>query len=365
MAAKVTQRKKTNKRIRLQEGEKVHVGLDVHKRSYHVAIYSSTPGRGLVARWVQPPDFQVLHKTLFSLKSSVEQVVYEAGPTGFSLARTLQKEGYSVKVIAPGHTPTARVQESKSDGLDCVRLAEFSVKDLLKYVYIPTEEEDGARQVSRHRDAAVRKVARLKCQIKSFLLYNGIADPPGLKHWSLQSVETLRTLVLENEDLRFCLDDLLDSLREAQARLSRLNERGRRIIRREEYREASTYLATIAGVGAITILTVLTEFLAPDRFDTALQVSKYQGLCPLVRSSGGTRREMGRHRGGNRRLRTMIVEASWRWVRRDPYARSLYEHYLKRTSNKKKAIVAVARRLGIIIWRMLTRMEPYREKEAA
>ena len=59
----------------------------------------------------------------------------------------------------------------------------------------------------------------------------------------------------------------------------------------------------------------------------------------------------------------MLVEAAWSWVRRDPYARALYDHYMKRTANKKKAIVAVARRLGIIIWRMVTRMEPYRAKE--
>ena len=82
---KLTLVRKPNEPIRLEQGEAVHVGVDVHKASYSVALYSD--GRGLITTWVQPARPEVLIERLRPVRDGVAQVVYEAGPTGFALVR--------------------------------------------------------------------------------------------------------------------------------------------------------------------------------------------------------------------------------------------------------------------------------------
>jgi transposase len=84
------------------------------------------------------------------------------------------------------------------------------------------------------------------------------------------------------------------------------------------------------------------------------------GLAPQVRQSGQTRREGGLLKSGNARLRTVLVEAAWRWVRYDEEAASRYRRLVGNTGSGKKAIVAMARRLGVLLWRLSVRGEPYR-----
>jgi hypothetical protein len=88
---------------RLDTGEIAHVGVDVHKASYHVGIVTDL--RGLVATWTQPADPDLLIERLTPIRTQVAQVVYEAGPTGFALVRRLRASGYSAEVIAPSKIP--------------------------------------------------------------------------------------------------------------------------------------------------------------------------------------------------------------------------------------------------------------------
>jgi hypothetical protein len=85
---KLTVVRKPNEPIRLEEGEAVHVGVDVHKASSSVALFSDR--RGLIATWVQPARAEVLLERLRPLREGIAQVVSEAGPTGFTLARRLR-----------------------------------------------------------------------------------------------------------------------------------------------------------------------------------------------------------------------------------------------------------------------------------
>lgn len=116
-------------------------------------------------------------------------------------------------------------------------------------------------------------------------------------------------------------------------------------------------------VGPVTAMTVRTETIAPRRFRDPRQVSAMQGLAPLVRSTGETRREGPLMKTGNTRLRTVLIEAAWRWVAGDPWARERFEQLVVNTGSRKKAVVAMARRLGIILWRINVTGEAYRPKE--
>jgi transposase len=99
--------------LRLGAGELVHVGVDVHKATDHVAV-SSGP-RGLLATWVQPARPEPLIERPRPIPKPVAQVVSEAGPTGFGLARRLRAEGFSAAVIAPSQRLTPVGPEAKCD----------------------------------------------------------------------------------------------------------------------------------------------------------------------------------------------------------------------------------------------------------
>ena len=127
---KLTVVRKPTETLRLAQGEAVHVGVDVHKASYSVALFSD--GRGLIATWVQPARPEVLLERLRPLREGVAQVVYEAGPTGFGLARRLRAEGFKAQVITPSKLLVAAGPEAKCDRLDCRRLAGLAQKGLLR-----------------------------------------------------------------------------------------------------------------------------------------------------------------------------------------------------------------------------------------
>src|SRR5512144_3102310 len=164
--------------LHLDPGETVHVGVDVHKASYHVAVVTDL--RGLVATWTQPASPDLLVERLKPIGSQVAQVVYEAGPTGFALVRPLRAAGLKAEVIAPSKIPTMPGPEAKSDRLDCRKLATFAQKGLLRPVRVPEEQEEADRQVVRLREQLTRKLRVVQQQIEALLLQRGIAEPAGL-----------------------------------------------------------------------------------------------------------------------------------------------------------------------------------------
>jgi transposase len=333
------------------------VGVDVHKASYSVALFSDR--RGLIATWVQPARPELLIERLRPLRGGIAQVVYEAGPTGFGLARRLRSEGYDAQVIAPSKLLAPVGPEAKSDRLDCRRLAQLSAKGPLHPVRVPTEQEEADRQVVRLREQLVRKTRSVQSQIKGFLLQHGIAEPAGLGHWSKKSVAVLRGLALLPE-LRFCLDLLPDELAHAREQVRRVTDRLKGLAEAERHRKAVAVMPSVPGVGVLTAAAFRLELPEPRRFDHEGQVARMAGLAPQVRQSGQTRREGGLLKSGNARLRTVLVEAAWRWVRYDEVAAGRYRHLVANTGSGKKAIVAMARRLGVLLWRLSVRGEPYR-----
>ena len=349
--------RKSNEPLGLEQGEAVHVGVDVHKASYSVALFSDR--RGLITTWVQPARPELLIERLRPLREGIAQVVYEAGPTGFDLARRLRAEGFKAQVIAPSKLLAPVGPEAKSDRLDCRRLAQLSAKGLLHPVRVPTEQEEADRQVLRLREQLVRKTHAVQSQIKSFLLQHGVDEPTGLARWSKKAVAALRELVLLPE-LRFCLDLFLDELAHAQEQVQRATERLKGLAEAKRHRKEVEVMCSVPGVGVLTAAAFRLELPEPQRFDHGGQVARMTGLAPQVRQSGERRREGGLLKSGNASLRTVLVEAAWRWVRYDETAASRYRRLVGNTGSGKKAIVAMARHLGVLLWRLSVRGEPYR-----
>jgi transposase len=354
----VAQKRRGVKVVRLESGERIYVGVDVHKRTYHVAIWSDR--RGLLAYWVQPAKAELLVEKLVPYRERLVRVVYEAGPTGYGLVRALRAARIKADVIAPGKVPRPAVAGNKSDRVDCRKLAEEAPK--LEAICVPDEEEEADRQVVRLRWRMVEKCRAVKQQIKGFLLQHGVAEPAGLSCWAKRAVAELRGLQLRGE-LSFALKILLDELEHAQSQVERVTEKLKELEGAERHRADVAVLESAPGVGLITAMTFKTELVSPERFEDPREVSAIQGLAPWVEESGESRWEGPLLKGGNRYLRTVLVEAAWRWVKQDPAAAKKYRKLLSNTGNSNKAIVGMARKLGIILWRMLTRGEKYRGLE--
>jgi transposase len=262
-------------------------------------------------------------------------------------------------VIAPSKIPTMPGPEAKSDRLDCRKLAVFAQKGLLRSVRVPTEQEEADRQVVRLREQLARKLRVVQQQIKALLLQHGIAEPSGLTHWTAAAVAALRRLEL-NAELRFCLDVMLDERQHALEQVARATRRLEELTQADRHRATVATLRTVPGVGPITAMTFRVELHEPKRFEDGGQVARMIGLAPQVLQSGPTRREGRLLKSGNARLRTVLIEAAWRWVAGDEAAKTKYRRLVASTGNGKKAIVGMARRLAILLWRMSQSGEPYR-----
>ena len=335
--------------------EPVVVGLDVHKRSISVAVRAG----GAVIRQgvVTSPD--ALLAQLARYRRGLVAVVYEAGPTGFGLARALQAAGMPVMVVAPSRMPRPVGRGNKSDRLDCLLLAEYAEKGLLRPVAIPMEREEQDRQLIRLRFQMMENQRRTKQRIRSFLLYHGIAEPLALGNWSQRAVRQLERMPLP-EMLRIELDLYLTELTHAREMVRHIEEGLRELAKTPRYAEAMAYLTSHPGVGPTTAMAFLLEIFDPARFINTRQVSAYLGLAPGVRQSGERRREGPLLPAGRGDLRALLVEAAWQWIRRDAPARKVYERLRTNTGCSQKAIVAMARRMAIHLWTMAIRKESYR-----
>lgn len=350
----------TRKEIRFLRGEKVEAGIDVHKRTYSVTLWSEQRAE-VVSRWTQPADPEALIRSIESCKNRVRRIVYEAGPTGYTLVRRLRDAQFRSDVIAPSRTPKSAGQEAKSDRLDSRKLAMWSAKGLLRAVRVPSLEEEADRQVFRTRDDVVAKLRRVKQQIKSFLLQHGIAEPDGLRAWSRRGIESLRKMELSAQ-LRFSLDFLIADLDHYNSQLKKANAVLKSLAAAKRHKKSSDALQSVVGVGPVTTMAVRTELVAPERFNDGRQVAAMAGLAPLVSRTGETTRQGPLMKCGNARLRKVLIEAAWRWVAKDPWAGEQYGRLVRNTGDKKKAIAGMARRLVIILWRISVTGEPYRPR---
>jgi transposase len=356
MGNSVAGSRRVSKELRLLPGERAFVGVDVHKRSYHVSVW--TEAREWVAQWTQPADPDALCRRLEPVRAQVAHVVYEAGPTGFHLAHVLRARGFSADVVAASKTPVAAGRANKSDRRDSAQMAFLDGKGMLTVIYVLTPQEEADRQVMRGREQRLDDVGRTQRRIKSLLLQYGLEEPAGLRYWSRAAVRALRGLALGDE-LRFCLDLLLDDLDHGRMQVAAADQRVRALAASERHAAAVARMRSVPGVGVITAMTFATELPQPTRFPRPEAIGAITGLAPRVRRSGETTKGGPILKTGNSHLRRVLIQASWQWVRRDPAAKGLFGHLVSETGCAQKAVVGVARHLAILLWHLVTTESTY------
>jgi len=336
------------------EGHPFNIGIDVHKRSYHVAMRRAD---GKAVTWVSPAEREGFVEQIHRLSIRVSAVAYEAGPTGFALARALRSAGIETLMAAPSRIPRAVTAGAKTDRLDCLRLADYAAKGLIRPIAVPTPQQEAQRSLERRRHDIVDSLRRCKQRIKGFLLFLGLPEPKETERWRRGAAEALLALPLDPH-ARLTLESHLRELTFYQSELSEVEEQLRQMAR--QHGHVLTCLQSIPGVGEVVATTFMLELFDPERFQRAEEVTSYLGLAPMVRHSG-EKTPSGRLRPvGQTRLRSLLIEAAWMWRQYDPYARNLYNRFLGQMGIAQKAIATVARKLAVILWRLYVERRHYR-----
>lgn len=333
------------------------VGADVHKRSYHIALYRID---GKVKTFVCRACPATLLQKLQDLNITIAGLAYEAGPTGFSLARTIESAGIKVIVAAPSRIPRPVLHGAKTDKLDCIKLAKYAAKGMIKPIAVPTEKEEARRSLVRRRHLLVDSIRKCKQRIKGKLLFLGIDEPDEIRNWTKSAPEVLLSLPMD-VSARLTFESLLRELAFQQNELKIIGKNLNSILLEEEFKKIVPCLKSVPGVGTVVASTFCMELFRPERFTRAEEVTSYLGLAPMVYHSG-ERSPSGRLRPvGQRRLRSLLIEAAWMWKSRDEYAKQIYNRLLSKGGIPQKAIAAVARKLAIILWKLCIEQRTYRK----
>ncbi len=357
MKATLSKKQRFFNQINLTTDDDLYIGIDVHKASYHVALYLNG---GHAIDFVTPANNAKLCTSLKKLQPAIKNIVYEAGPTGYSLARQLELESLPVQIIAPSKTPQYAARDSKTDRLDGRKLAEYAAKGLLRPIAIPTTTQEADRQLPRLRVQMVKKLKRTKIQIKSFLLQHGIHQPQGLDQWAKYAVAKLQKLQLL-DPLRYTLDVLIEEYKFLAEKIKDIEQKIEETFSKITHARKIKILRTHPGVGKVTSVMFKAEIFNPKRFNNREELAKYVGLAPTIIQSGQSLRDGPISKTGRPQLRSTLIQAAWIWIAKDQQAKETYYRISRNTGQKNKAITAMARRLAIHLWKMLCNNEPYRK----
>jgi transposase len=296
-------------------------------------------------------------------------VAFEAGRDGFWLARWLRARGVEAHVIHPTSVAVSREhRRAKTDRLDAGLLKRAFLGWLrgepghCTMAAVPTLEEEDAKRPSREREGLVGERTRIVNRMKGALARLGVRGfKPGLRK-APERLEALRTA--EGAPLP---PNTLAELRRDMARLRLVREQiaeveAARLERLEEEPGSRPHamvrlLARVIGVGVETADMLVREVLSRDLRDRRA-VARYAGLTGSPDESGRRRREKGLAKAGNARVRHGMVQLAWRFLLFQRES-ALARWYRERTADarggtRKTMIVALARKLLIALWRLVT-----------
>ena len=277
------------------------------------------------------------------------------------------QEGYQVLVCNPNQEAWKwKNVKRKTDRDDALKLAKLAALGQLVPVYIPAQQQREYRRLVKYRKVLTGRVNRIQNNIRAMFMQRGMPMTRGQKAWALQRIDELAR---HRKPLAECsLDELWRG--ELDLELTQLEQ-----LRKQQYEvhkklkalaladERVQLLQTIPGVGRKTAEVVVAYIDDPHRFKNSRQVSSYAGLVPRRFQSGEMDRHGRIHKRGPRQLRSALVEASWLLLRYNPWAKSVYDRLTNgQKTRKRKAIVAVARKLLVRCWVMLKRKEPWRKE---
>lgn len=337
--------------------EKIWIGIDTHKKSLHVTAMNHEE---VLCQRSIPNEKKHVRSFIDEFRDCSIVAVYESGPTGYSLKHWLEEFGCQAFI-----TPVSKVPEIKggkkikTDRRDSLELAKLARADMLEEVHDMGQRRYRQRELTRTRKQFVEERTRVCNQIKSKLLYHGIETPEELSgNWSKAYLAWLESGPSGNPHLDLALELKVQQYRELTAKIRRLKKEIKRLSKTEEFKADADLLTSVPGVGVLTAMTFLLELGDISRFDRCEEFASFLGLVPGEWSSGEQQKDT-EISWGNKRVRTALVESSWRLKSKDERMEETYKRIYSNTKDSGKAIVAVARRLGLAMRAMLRDRKQY------
>lgn len=320
-------------------GKVVYLGIDVHKKKYVIAARCEGD---LVKTWTQDANAKQLAESVSKWFSGAHvEAVYEAGFSGFGLYRYLKRHGIHTLVVNPASVEGAINDRVKTDKRDAKKMAELLEAKRLQGIYVPTLEEELARQYQRTRSQLMKARVRAGNQFKSKLFQFGYL---GSEDDAVANKKFLQSVMEEDlpDELRLCLQTLYDQWLSLDSSIKALEGKIREQAASEQ-RQVQIIKSTI-GVGDISAVIISTELLDFKRFRNQKTIFRITGLTPSEHSSGESVRRGKISRQGNSRLRWVLTEVAWRAIKKDEALRESFDRIAARRG-KKRAIVAIARKI--------------------
>jgi transposase len=259
----------------------------------------------------------------------------------------LEERGLPVTLAHPLRTKAIASARIKTDELDAKTLAHLLRANLVPMAYIPTIEEQEARDLARARCQLVKQQTWIKNQVHSLLTKENLVSPVtdlfGIKGRDWLGQQKL------SENKEIILGQLLALLKDTQEKVSVLDKRIEEIAKSDL---KVGILKSIPGIGTITAFVLGAEIGDIKRFPTGKKLAAYLGLVPSCYQSGNTRRLGSITKLGSPYARWVLVQTAHRLVRADVNTKLFYQT-LSARRGKKKAIVAVARKIAELSWRLL------------
>ena len=361
----------------MNEHSEAFVGFDTSKLRNAVAIAEG--GRDGEVRFFGEIDntTEATAKLVRKLAGKYERLTfcYEAGPTGYGLYRQITGLGQACSVVAPSLIPKKPGVRVKTNRRDAVSLAKLLRAGELTAVWVPDEGHEAMRDLTRARDTAVNDLRAKRQQVSALLLRLGRHYPHKRKTWTKAHMNWLASQKFDYPQQRFVFEELMLAMRQAQERLTRLEEAIRDAVPEWSLAAVVTALMAMRGIDLISAATLLAEIGDLSRFRTPHELMGYLGLVPSEESTGDTVRRGSITKAGNGRARRMLVECSWSYQHpprvgahnqhkvdaAPPTVREIawkaqcrlhkrYRALIRRGKLKTIAITAVARELAGFIW---------------
>jgi len=346
------------------------VGLDVHARSVVACGLDRSTGEVFERRLT--PDCREILEWVGSLPGPA-MVTYEAGPTGFGLARSLVGAGIECVVAAPSKLQRPAGDRVKTDVRDARHLARLLHLGEISAVTVPSVEQEAARDLVRAREDCRGDLMTLRHRLSKLLLRQGIVYYGG-KAWTGKHELWLRTHRFDVRGLQLAYDTAFDAMLAALDRRDRLDEAIAKMAADSEFTPVVTRLGCVRGIATLTAFGLATEIGDWHRLD-GRRIGAYLGLVPTENSSGASRSQGGVTKTGNGHARRLLVEAAWhhrtryrpgpelrkRWDAASPAARArgqaanrrLHARWARFDERKKRSVVAnaaIARELAGWCW---------------
>jgi transposase len=318
------------------------VGLDVHATKTQACVLCPETGELRQRRLSGPPrgalDF------LAELPAPL-LAVYEAGPTGYGLARGAVECGLDVRVCAPGSIPKAPGDRVKTDRRDAERLARLALAGGLSFVRVPTSEEERFRDLVRAREAIRADLMRARHRVGKFLLRRELRfEGPG-SAWTRPHWRWLEQIEFDDVASAAVLCDYLGAVRSLEGRRALAERSIEESWADSPWAETIARLRCLRGIGTLTALGLCAEAGDLRRFEHPASLVAYFGIAPREHSSGERVRRGSITKAGSPHARRLLVEAAHHYRHRPAVSEAL--------ARRQRGVDARASEIG---WRAQCRL---------